>query len=154
MIITLIIKNIPDNALRLRIKNWYNGYRFGAETPSVYNPFSLMNALEAQAFKNFWFQSGTPTFLINELKKEYRRTEFKIFDPENFETTENSLGIFDIGAAPLEVLMFQTGYLTITSYDHETNLYKLGFPNQEVKIALQQLSQHNLNIQQATDVSI
>ena len=129
--------NIPYNDLRSQIKSWYNGYSFGGSVPTVYNPFSFMNALEAQSFKNFWFQSGTPTFLIEELKKEYRKEEYHIIDPEKFETTEDSLGIFDIGATPLPALMFQTGYLTITEFDREKNLYKLGYPNLEVKTALQ-----------------
>jgi len=131
-------ENIPYDDLRQQVKSWYNGYRFGSNVASVYNPFSLMNALDAQAFKNFWFQSGTPTFLVDEFKKEYRKAESQIFDPEKFETTEDSLGIFDVGATPLPALMFQTGYLTISAYDREKNLYKLGYPNHEVRTALQQ----------------
>jgi hypothetical protein len=129
--------NISHNDLRVQIKDWYNGYSFGSSVSTVYNPFSLMNALETKSFKNFWFQSGTPTFLIEELKKEYRKEEYHIIDPEKFETTEDSLGIFDVGATPLPSLMFQTGYLTITAFDQERKLYKLGYPNQEVKTALQ-----------------
>ena len=56
-------KNMSYDDLRAQIKEWYNGYEFGGNVPAVYNPFSLMNALAAQAFKNFWIQSGTPTFL-------------------------------------------------------------------------------------------
>jgi hypothetical protein len=128
---------IVYNDLRTQLKDWYNGYSFCSSLSAVYNPFSLMNALEAQTFKNFWFQSGTPTFLIEELKKEYRKEEYHIIDPEKFETTEESLGIFDVGATPLPALMFQTGYLTITAFDPEKKLYKLGYPNYEVKTALQ-----------------
>jgi hypothetical protein len=130
-------ENISHEELRTNIKNWYNGYRFASNLSSVYNPFSFMNALRARALKNFWFQSGTPNFLVEELKKEYRRGEYHIFDPEKFEATEDSLGIFDVGATPLPALMFQTGYLTIISFDQEKNLYKLGYPNLEVKTALQ-----------------
>lgn len=130
-------ENIPYDDLRTQIKDWYNGYSFGSRVSTVYNPFSFMNALEAQSFKNFWFQSGTPTFLIEELKKEYRKEEAHIIDPEKFETTEDSLGIFDVGATPLPALMFQTGYLTITAFDQEKKLYKLGYPNHEVRTALQ-----------------
>lgn len=129
--------NISYNELRAQLKNWYNGYFFGGNAAPVYNPFSLMNALEAQSFKNFWFQSGTPTFLIEELKEEYRKEEFHIIDPEKFETTEESLGIFDVSATPLPALMFQTGYLTISAFDAEKNLYKLGYPNYEVRTTIQ-----------------
>lgn len=129
--------HVPYADIRMQIKAWYNGYSFGSSVLKVYNPFSCMNALEVRSFKNFWFQSGTPTFLIEELKKEHRKEEYRIIDPETFETTEDSLGIFDVGATPLPALMFQTGYLTITAFDPEKKLYKLGYPNQEVRSALQ-----------------
>lgn len=124
--------HIPYTELRQQIKMWYNGYHFDYNVPSVYNPFSLMNALHAQSFENFWFQSGTPTFLVDILKKEYRS-----FDPERLETSKDSLGIFEVGATPLITLMFQTGYLTIVDYNKESRLYKLDYPNLEVKVAFQ-----------------
>lgn len=123
---------------RERIREWYNGYHFGGNVSSVYNPFSLMNALKSRSFKNYWLRSGTPTFLIEELAKEYRLKEYKILDLEGYTLSEDSLGIFEIGATPLPILMFQTGYLTITEYDDDKNVYKLGYPNFEVKTAFQQ----------------
>ncbi|KKQ33045.1 MAG: AAA-ATPase-like protein [candidate division TM6 bacterium GW2011_GWF2_37_49] len=131
------LENISYDDLRLQIKTWYNGYTFGSNLFSVYNPFSFMNALRARSFKNFWFQSGTPNFLVEELKKEYRKEEYRIIDPEKFETTEESLGIFEVRATPLPSLMFQTGYLTIKNFDKGKKLYRLGYPNYEVKTALQ-----------------
>lgn len=125
-------KNRSYEELRKKIKVWYNGYRFGKNASSVYNPFSLMNALDEQDFKNFWMQSGTPKFLVDILKKQHT-----LFDVENLEISEDILGVFNIGATPLIALMFQTGYLTIISYDEETNLYKLNWPNEEVRIAFQ-----------------
>jgi hypothetical protein len=122
----------PYAQLRQEIKTWYNGYRFGVNVVAVYNPFSLMHVLAGQEFKNFWFQSGTPTFLINVLKKEHHT-----FDHEKLETTEDALGVFDVGATPLMALMFQSGYLTIVGYDKETQLYRLDYPNEEVRISLQ-----------------
>ena len=125
-------ENKPEQELRQQIKEWYNGYRFGKEVDSVYNPFSLMNALDAQEFKNFWFQSGTPTFLVEILKQEHLA-----FDPDKLEVSEDSLGILDVGTTPLMALMFQAGYLTIDHYDREQHLYKLTYPNLEVKTSLQ-----------------
>ncbi|HSC24909.1 MAG TPA: AAA family ATPase [Candidatus Babeliales bacterium] len=125
-------ENIPYDTLRQQIKIWYNGYRFGDNVVAVYNPFSLMNALHVQEFKNFWFQSGTPTFLIEVLKKEYAT-----FDPEKLKISEDSLGIFDVGVTPLLSLMFQAGYLTISSYNPNSRLYTLDYPNAEVRISLQ-----------------
>lgn len=127
----------PYNDLRQQIKDWYNGYRFAANAPSVYNPFSIMSSLYSQEFKNFWFQTGTPTFLVEELVKEYRKSEYHLFELEKFETTEDSLGIFEIGATPLTALMFQTGYLTITAFDKDKRSFELGYPNLEVESALQ-----------------
>ena len=123
---------IPYDQIREQIKTWYNGYRFSEDTISVYNPFSLMHALNIQKFKNFWFQSGTPTFLVEVLKKEYKN-----FDPEKLELSEDSLGIFDVGSTPLLTLMFQAGYLTIIDYDSARRRYTLGYPNQEVHDSLQ-----------------
>jgi Holliday junction resolvase-like predicted endonuclease len=119
--------------LRQKIKEWYNGYHFGSNTPSVYNPYSLMNAFDAQNFGNYWFVSGLPTFLADFLKKEYRT-----FDPERLSIDSDILqGLFDIDAMPLKALMFQAGYLTIASYDKERQVYELSFPNREVRIAFQ-----------------
>lgn len=125
-------ETIPSNTLREQIKIWYNGYHFGNKVAAVYNPFSVMNALHIQEFKNFWFQSGTPTFLVEILKKECTQ-----FDPENLETTEDALGIFNVGNIPLIPLMFQAGYLTIVGYDPDTEIYKLNYPNLEVKKSFQ-----------------
>lgn len=130
-------QGIAYEALHQEIKQWYNGYRFGHMAIAVYNPFSLMNALEAREFINFWFQSGAPTFLLQELKQESRKHEYQIVDPETFKTSQDTLGIFDIGAMPLPALMFQTGYLTIAGYDQSRKIYSLAYPNYEVKIALQ-----------------
>lgn len=126
-------ESIPYDNLRQEIKSWYNGYSFGHNVPKVYNPFSVMNALHIQKFENFWFQSGAPTFLVEILKKEYLS-----FDPDKLEASKEFLGIFDVDATPLLSLMFQAGYLTITGYDQESNLYSLYYPNKEVRVALQE----------------
>jgi len=121
--------------LRTQIKNWYNGYHFGVNIIPVYNPFSFMHAINIQNFKNFWVQSGTPSFLIEEFKKEYTQQGIAMLSPEKIKTTENILQAFDVGAIPLPALMFQTGYLTITGYDSNNHLYSLGYPNHELKEA-------------------
>lgn len=125
-------KKISYAELRKQIKTWYNGYRFGDDVTAVYNPFSVMNALHIKNFENFWFQSGTPTFLVELLKKEH----FSL-DLENFEASKDFLGIFDVDNIPPLSLMFQAGYLTITGYDQESKLYKLDYPNEEVRVSFQ-----------------
>src|SRR5581483_5060077 len=124
--------DISYDSLREQIKSWYNGYSFGYNVPKVYNPFSLMNALNIKKFKNFWFTSGTPTFLIEILKKEYKR-----FDPGRLMISEDMLGVFDVGTIPVIALMFQAGYLTIAGYDDDAHVYKLDYPNDEVKKSFQ-----------------
>lgn len=123
--------------LRAKLRTWYNGYYFGKQVPAVYNPFSLTNALNQQEFQNFWIQSGTPTFLVKELAKEYRAAEYSLLEPEKFELANSALGAFDIGMVALPALMFQAGYLTAVNYDSERETYQLGYPNREVREAAQ-----------------
>lgn len=125
-------ENVSYDQIREQMQTWYNGYHFGENVVPVYNPFSVMHALNIQTFENFWFQSGAPTFLVEILKKEY-----KDFDPENLTMTKDALGIFDVGATPLLALMFQAGYLTIAGYDSESQEFTLDYPNAEVKRSLQ-----------------
>jgi Holliday junction resolvase-like predicted endonuclease len=119
--------------VRQNIREWYNGYHFGKKTPSVYNPFSLMYALDAKEYNDFWFLSGMPTFLADVLKKQYQD-----FDPELLEINTRMLqGLFDLDAIPLLALMFQAGYLTIVGYDQEHETFRLDYPNSESKKAMQ-----------------
>ncbi|MVT12074.1 ATP-binding protein [Chitinophaga tropicalis] len=111
------------------IKDWYNGYSWaGKET--VYNPFSLLSFMKEEAFRNFWFATGSPSFLVNLLKKK------KEYNFENVRESDISLGSFQIENPVSAPLLFQTGYLTIKSYDPESQLYTLDYPNREVKVSL------------------
>jgi hypothetical protein len=99
-----------------------------------------MNALQDQTFENFWVQSGTPMFLIEEFKRQLQENPHALDDIQHLESlqiTQESLGIFDVGLTPPPALLFQTGYLTIVGYDPNKNSYRLGYPNQEVARALQ-----------------
>lgn len=114
------------------IQQWYNGYTWDLEMSgqrtAVYNPFSLLNFfVQGGVFKSFWFESGTPTFLINLSKN------LKAYDFENRETTLTTLSSYDIERLQLIPLMFQTGYLTLKSYDEIGEIYTLDFPNKEVR---------------------
>jgi len=130
-------ENIPYDDMRMKIRQWYNGYHFGANSSSVYNPFSLMSSLKAQDFENFWLATGTPSFLIKELEKNYRTPEIQMLNLDSLETTADILGTFEVGKTPLAALMFQTGYLTITGFVKEDKIYKLGYPNYEVRTTSQ-----------------
>jgi hypothetical protein len=96
-----------------------------------------MMAIKKRAIKNYWISTGTPAFLVQELSKQYRQTEVRNFDPQEFDVTEDLLGIFEIGATPLETIMFQTGYLTISDYIPVSDSYKLDYPNNEVRASFQ-----------------
>jgi hypothetical protein len=110
-----------------KIKSWYNGYSWGGGA-SVYNPFSLLNFLGGDGrFKNYWFVSGTPTFLVNLAEKA------QLYDFEEVEIGATALDSYDIQKLDLIPLMFQTGYLTIKFYNEIDDLYVLNYPNKEVK---------------------
>ena len=107
----------------------YDGYHFSPECEDIYNPFSLLSAFSNLDYDSYWFSSGTPTFLINLL----RRSEFDI---ESLDNTEAPAEQFDAPTeqicTPLPVL-YQSGYLTIKAYDPVFRIYTLAYPNEEVR---------------------
>jgi hypothetical protein len=113
-----------------KIKQKYDGYHFAGRSEAVFNPFSLLNALGDEELNSYWFASGTPTFLIRQMKHfhtditslDYLEVPSTAFD----QPTEN---MHD--ALPL---LYQAGYLTIKAYDRETEMYTLAMPNQEVRV--------------------
>jgi hypothetical protein len=110
------------------IKNWYNGYSWDSDTTiSVYNPFSLMHFFREGRFQNFWFETGTPTFLIKLAQKTH------LYNFEEIEIGANALSAYDIEKLQLIPLMFQTGYLTVKSFSPTSDVYILGYPNKEVR---------------------
>ena len=108
----------------------YDGYRFSYRSPErMYNPFSVLNALNNQLFQSYWFASGTPTFLVEMLKK----TDFDLRKMDGIEVAEASLrGNYIDTSNPIPML-YQNGYLIIKKYDERFGLYTLVFPNEEVK---------------------
>ena len=113
-----------------KLQDKYDGYHFSEEADGVYNPFSLLSALRFKKFKDYWFETGTPTMLVNLMKQ----TSFDITTlSDNVEVSSADLsGMQDIVNKPIP-LFLQTGYLTIKNYDKDFNIYTLGFPNDEVK---------------------
>lgn len=110
-----------------RLRLWYNGYQFTEEHVKVYNPFSILSLFKAKQFKNYWFETGTPSFLVNLIKER----EYNVPDIEYLQLDEQTFSTFDIDHMKVEALLFQTGYITITGY--EDYIYELSYPNQEVK---------------------
>ncbi len=130
------LRKISYKEIRENLKNWYNGYCFKENTPTIYSPFSLTCALHSKEIQNFWFQSATPQFLLDEISKKERQEECKFLGMEEFQGSMDLLQTFEIECTPLTALLFQTGYLTIQDYDPESRLYQLKYPNLEVKTAM------------------
>lgn len=113
------------------LKANYDGYHFCEESEDIYNPFSLIKSLNEKRFGSYWFDTGTPTYLIERLRK----------NPIDGTTLDNIPLVpqadFDVSPEISEhslPMLYQTGYLTIKSYDERMQLYTLGYPNKEVKI--------------------
>ncbi len=122
-------ENINCEELREELRGYYNGYRFSSKDVRVYNPFSLFTALEYHSIENYWFETGTPTFLINLIKKQ----NIYIPEYEKLKADEYMFSTYEISDLSTLPLMFQSGYLTIRDYDKRLRLYELGYPNKEVK---------------------
>ena len=114
------------------LRNQYDGYHFTWPSPDIFNPFSLLNALQDKDFRSYWFESGTPTFLIDKMR------EFNVV-PSMLKPTISMASAFD---APTEnmssiiPLLYQGGYLTIKGYDRRSRIYTLDVPNTEIRIGL------------------
>ena len=120
--------NLSKEACYEKLKLNYDGYHFEHDTVGVYNPFSLLHVMDAKAFKDYWFETGTPTVLVEALKQN----GYNLNDLTQEEVTADLLGSLDsIDTNPIP-LLYQSGYLTIKDYDPEFGTYLLGFPNQEV----------------------
>ena len=115
------------------LRRYYDGYHFAGQSPDVFNPFSLLNAMARGKLDYYWFTSGTPTYLINKMRK------FGVAYTDFAEGLEADASDFD---APTETmttitpLLYQSGYITIKSYDKTYGSYTLGIPNREVRIGL------------------
>jgi len=122
-----------DDVDQIKLKSWYNGYNFLKD--SVYNPFDILQFFaNDKVYDNYWFATGTPTFLIKLIKKN------NYFLPElsNIIIGKQLLDSFDVENIKLEVILYQSGYLTIEKMQYtpfETIEYKLMLPNKEVKIS-------------------
>ena len=112
------------------LRKTYDGYHFAMECEGVYNPFSLITALKKKNFSYYWFETGTPTFLVKQLKK-INFDPAQITDGKLYATDEDIKDYRTENPDPVP-LLYQTGYLTIKAYDEEFKSYRLGYPNDEV----------------------
>ncbi|UTC75051.1 ATP-binding protein [Treponema sp. OMZ 792] len=122
-------KNSYDKMLE-ELKKRYDGYKFSVLGESVYNPFSILNTLSSGELKNYWFATGTPTFLVNYLKDAY----YNVPDLDGgVEINEAGIDLYRADAKDPLPILFQSGYLTIKEYIEAADIYRLGFPNDEVR---------------------
>ena len=116
-----------------KLKDHYDGYHFCWPSPDVFNPFSLLNCFADGKFNSYWFGSGTPTYLINMMRKYH-------FTPIDLGTRmEAGRDDFDAATETLTNIMpllYQSGYITIKDYDEDTDLYTLDIPNREIRVGL------------------
>ena len=113
-----------------KLKQRYDGYLFARKGKAMYNPFSLLNVFASREFSSYWFATGTPTFLVEYLKKAY----YNIPDLDgNVKMNESGLEAYRADVINPLPILFQSGYLTIKDYNDFSRLYRLGFPNDEVR---------------------
>ena len=113
----------------LKLKQRYDGYHFTANSAGMYNPFSLLNTFAKMEFGDYWFETGTPSYLVELLK----HTHYDLYEMANTETDADVLNSIDSASNNPIPVIYQSGYLTIKGYDPRFGIYKLGFPNLEVE---------------------
>lgn len=123
---------ISEEELLNEIRSWYNGYRFSEGEVCVYNPFSTLKFMQNKKPKTYWYSSGTPSFLIDEVKKH---PESMVSLDGTTATEEELMDISRLDKIDLTPLMYQTGYFTIKEYNPISKRYHLGLPNEEVRSA-------------------
>lgn len=111
------------------LKRRYDGYHFAHNGQGIYNPFSLLNTFQKSTYANYWFATGTPTYLVELLKK----STFCLPDLSNYQTSLSMLDTIHSGNINPVPVLFQSGYLTIKGFDSRFKLYTLDYPNEEVK---------------------
>ena len=125
-------RGLSRDATIAKLKEYYDGYHFSPVSPDVFNPFSLLNCFSKKNFGAYWFASGTPTYLINMMKKY----EVLPSDISRVEADESEFDAPTENMTTLMPLLYQSGYITIKDYDREFNYYTLDVPNKEVKVGL------------------
>lgn len=111
------------------LKECYDGYHFVEDSIGLYNPFSLLNTFDKMKFGSYWFETGTPTYLIELLKQNH----YSLQRIAHEETDADVLNSIDSASQNPVPVIYQSGYLTIKGYDRRFGMYRLGFPNREVE---------------------
>ena len=123
------LNNLDDISMWNELKRNYDGYHFTHNSVGMYNPFSLLSAFKRREFGSYWFETGTPTYLVTLLKKHHYDLERMAHE----ETDAQVLNSIDSESTNPIPVIYQSGYLTIKGYDERFGIYRLGFPNREVE---------------------
>ena len=119
------------------LKNWYNGFQFSKNGPKVYNPFSILNSLQDKDFANYWFSSGTPTFIMKFIENNPEKVKTLIMlEAQKLAASELESFSFESYFENMIVLFLQAGYLTISDYNRDSNNYSLCYPNYEIRLSM------------------
>ena len=129
--ISLLAENngITIEETHRELKEWYDGYHFSEDGDDIYNPFSLLNTFVKMKFGSYWFETGTPTFLVELLKT----AKYNLNNLTTEVASSDSLAGIESMYTNLVPILYQSGYLTIKGYNREFRVYNLGFPNKEVE---------------------
>ncbi|MEM7532582.1 MAG: AAA family ATPase [Chloroflexota bacterium] len=124
-------EGMSDEEFLAEMRHWYNGFCFAPNAQNVYNPYSTAQLFSVRVFDNYWFESGTPTFLINLLHQQ----NYPVEELNHLKRRKIAFDTFDLKNLSVVPLLFQTGYLTIKGYEKRDRLFTLDYPNYEVEEA-------------------
>ena len=122
-------QGMTDGECEEELRRMYDGYHFKENTPGMYNPFSLLNTFAKGEFGSYWFETGTPSYLVKLLKLH----KYELNEMASMVTSEDVLNSIDAASTDPIPVIYQSGYLTIKGYDRRFKNYTLGFPNEEVE---------------------
>ena len=111
-----------------KLRRMYDGYHFDEDSPGMYNPFSVLNTFQTRKFGSYWFETGTPTYLVELLRRHY----YDLEEMATSEVTSDVINSIDAESTNPIPVIYQSGYLTIKGYKERFKKYILGFPNEEV----------------------
>ncbi len=123
------IKGVSYHEICDKLREYYDGYHFTHNSIGIYNPFSLLNTFKYKEFGSYWFETGTPTYLVELLKKHH----YDLRRMAHEETSISGLNSIDSASDNPIPVIYQSGYLTIKGYEERFGIYSLGFPNREVE---------------------
>ena len=124
-----LANDLTNDECVARLRKMYDGYHFHQNAKGVYNPFSLLNTFKSQELGSYWFETGTPSYLVTLL----HRHNYGLEEMATSEVTADVLNSIDAESTNPIPVIYQSGYLTIKDYDTEFQIYTLGFPNEEVE---------------------